>query len=112
MDRSRKGETMTYFADSNDQLESGGVILDERNGCVNGCKIGISVYDNTEYNKGGVHEDQEGFYVLEGTGKALFGDEEHEIYPGMTMIAPAGVKHQIKKDEKSCDIKVLYFHAM
>ena len=103
---------MTYFADSKKQLENGGIILDERNGCVNGCKVGISVYDNVEYNKGVIHEDQEGFLVLEGTGTALFGEEEHEIYPGMTMIAPAGVKHQIKKDEKSCAIKLLYFHAM
>lgn len=103
---------MTYFADSKIQLTKGGVIIDESNGCVNGCKVGISIYDNVEYNKGGVHEDQEGFYVLEGTGKALFGEEEHDLHPGMTMIAPAGVKHQIKRDDNSCAIKVLYFHAM
>lgn len=102
---------MSYFADSKEQLANGGTILDETNGCINGCKTGISIYDNTEYKKGGVHEDQEGFYVLEGFGKALFGEEEHDIYPGMTMIAPAGVKHQLKRDEKSGAIKVFYFHA-
>ena len=103
---------MSYFEDSKEQLKLGGVILDEKNGCINGCKTGISIYDNTEYKKGGVHEDQEGFYVLEGKGFALFGEEEHEIYPGMTMIAPAGVKHQIKRNEDSEAIKIFYFHAM
>lgn len=86
-------------------------VLGEANGCVAGCRAGITFYRETEYNKGGVHDDQEGFYVLEGHGKALFADQEFEVYPGVTMIAPAGVRHSIKRDEDSEPVKVFWFHS-
>ena len=61
--------------------------------------------------KGGVHADQEGFLILEGRGKALFGDQEFDVYPGLTMIAPAGTTHSIKRDADSVPVKVFWFHS-
>lgn len=88
-------------------------LLTEEDGCVNGCKCGISRYTATEYDAGGgpAHDDQEGFLVLEGTGSALIDGIEYEMKPGICFIVPAGVKHTMKKtgDCKYC--KVFWFHA-
>lgn len=105
-----------YYSDSNEfneklMLENSVRVLDEKNGCVAGCNAGFSIYPGTEYGKGGVHADQEGFLVLEGEGYAKFGDEEFAIYPGMTMIAPAGVRHIFKRNEDSVPVKVFWFHS-
>lgn len=86
-------------------------LLTEENGCVAGCCSGITIYDETQYGKGGVHEDQEGFFVLEGDGYALIGEEEFEVHPGTSFLAPAGVRHCIRRNEDSCPVKVLYFHS-
>ena len=109
---------MKYYSDSNkliEKMEKEGVnacdVLTEENGCVAGCKAGFTFYRTTEYKKPGVHKDQEGFLVLEGRGRAKFGKEEFDIYPGLIMIAPPGVTHTIKKNEDSCDVKVFWFHS-
>lgn len=86
-------------------------LLTEENGCRAGCRTGLLKYTQTEYRQGGVHKDQEGFYVLEGTGKALVGDSEFPLCPGTCFIAPPGCYHSIKKDA-GCDyIKLFFFHA-
>lgn len=49
--------------------------LTEKNGCTNGCASGTTIYASTEFSdKPGVHNDQEGFYVLEGEGYAKLDD--------------------------------------
>lgn len=109
---------MSYFKDSGEDItgmrEAGRKscdVLGPDQGCEAGCKAGFTFVSDTEYGKGGVHEDQEGFLVLEGTGMGLIGEEEHKLYPGVTMIAPAGIRHTFKRDE-SCDyVKLFWFHA-
>lgn len=86
-------------------------MLDEAHGCVAGCCSGINVYTATEYLTPGVHEDQEGFLVLEGTGWAKVGDEEFRIEPEVAYLAPAGVKHCVKKDPGSKVLKIFWFHS-
>lgn len=86
-------------------------VLDEQNGCVAGCCAGISFYPGLEYGKAGVHADQEGFYVIEGEGYAKFEDQEFPVYPGVSMIAPAGVHHSIKRNPDSVPVKVFWFHS-
>lgn len=91
--------------------KTGYTLLDERHGCVNGSKCGVSFYKMEEYGKVGCHDDQEGFFVLEGHGKALIGGEEIILEPGVTFMVPAHVEHCMKKD-KDCDVcKVFWFHA-
>ena len=109
---------MAYFFDSNKELEKMHAegkracdVLGEAQGCVNGCHAGITIYGETEYGKGGTHEDQECFLVLEGKGMATIGDQEFPIYPGITMVAPAGVFHVFKRDQESVPVKIFWFHA-
>ncbi len=86
-------------------------LLDERHGCVNGSKCGISLYTAEEYGKAGCHDDQEGFLVLEGHGRALIGDDELELKPGVAFMVPAHVRHSMKKDKDCSVCKVFWFHA-
>ena len=76
-----------------------------------GCCTGISIYTNTEYINPGVHEDQEGFLVLEGSGWAMIGSEEFKIEPEVSFLAPAGKKHSVRRDPDSVLVKVFWFHA-
>ena len=55
-------------------------LLDENNGCVNGCCCGVSRYTKTEYQIPGCHDDQEGFMVLSGNGYAKLGEEAFPSY--------------------------------
>ena len=86
-------------------------LVDEKNGCVAGCKTGISSHTKTEYPNSQAHEDQEGFLVLDGTGWAKVGDQEFKLEPETAFIVPAGVQHTIKRDENSVDLRVFWFHA-
>jgi mannose-6-phosphate isomerase-like protein (cupin superfamily) len=107
-----------YYFDSNKEIErmrAAGKracdVLGEEQGCVNGCHAGLTFYNETEYGKGGKHEDQECFIVLEGSGMAIIGEEEFPIYPGLTMVAPAGVFHVFKRNADSIPVKIFWFHA-
>ncbi|MDI6602060.1 MAG: cupin domain-containing protein [Thermoanaerobacteraceae bacterium] len=86
-------------------------LLDAEDGCSGGCKTGLLMYTQEQYSQGGIHDDQEGFFVLEGTGRALVGDEEFEIEPGVCFIVPPGTYHYIKKDKESHFVKLFFFHA-
>ena len=86
-------------------------LLNESNGCAAGCKTGISLYMSDEYSAPGVHDDQEGFIVLEGTGWAKVGDEEFRLEPETSFIAPAGTAHAVRKDTGIEHVKLFWFHA-
>lgn len=86
-------------------------LLDDSMGCVNGCRCGVSIYRHTEYRGGSFHEDQEGFFVLEGRGTAMIDGEEFVVEPGMAFMVPAGVEHEIKRDPEYEYCKVLWFHG-
>ncbi len=89
----------------------GGTLIDSFQGAVNGFSMGISYYNDDEYGQPGIHEDQEGFYVLEGKGMTRVGDEEFDIVPGSGFIAHAGVPHTIKRNPDSKPVKVLWCHG-
>lgn len=57
----------------------------------------------------GIHEDNEGFYVVAGTGKMMIGNEEFVLKPGVAMLAPAGVPHAIAKSSQE-DLEIFLFH--
>lgn len=86
-------------------------LLTEQNGCVNGCKAGISIYDGAEFGEPGIHTDQEGFLVTEGTGWARLGDQEIRLEADVSFIVPAGVPHSIKRDPEAKYVKVFWFHS-
>ena len=88
-----------------------GRLIGAEHGAECGFCIGVSYYDGEDYLAPGVHDDQEGFYVLEGTGTADIGGTEFPIRKGSSFLAPKGVPHRIKRDRASGPIKVLWTHG-
>ncbi|MDD3656338.1 MAG: cupin domain-containing protein [Atribacterota bacterium] len=86
-------------------------LLGKKDGCLAGCRTGILIYTQEEYKQGGVHNDQEGFFVLSGSGSAIVGSEEFSLQPGVCFIVPPGEYHSIKKDTSCSCIKLFFFHA-
>lgn len=86
-------------------------MLGKEEGCTNGCCGGISYYSSTAYTPAAVHEDQEGFIVLSGTGWAKIGDEEFVLEPETAFIAPAGTTHQMRSENESAPLVLFWFHA-
>ncbi len=89
----------------------GSKIIGEKQGCTGGFCMGISTYKNEEYRNPGVHQDQEGFYVIAGEGLAKAGDEEFAIRPGSLFVALKGVPHQVKAAPGKGPVKVLWVHG-
>jgi len=95
-----------------DDLDPGEELLvSTEQGATNGFCLGIALYDKEEYRKPGVHDDQEGFFVLEGHGTARVGDEEFEVRPGSAFIAQKGVPHTVKRAPDSPPVRILYAHG-
>ena len=86
-------------------------LIDVQHGAVKGYKIGLTEYTTEEYLTPGVHDDQEGFYVIEGEGWAKVGEEEFQIRPGSAFIAPQGVPHAVKKNPGSVPVKLVWSHG-
>lgn len=86
-------------------------LLSEKQGCVKGCCSGINYVYMEEYSSPGVHDDQEGFLVLEGTGWAKVGGEEFRLEPDVCFLAAKGVAHCMKKAPGVEYLKVFWFHA-
>ena len=86
-------------------------LLDEANGCLNGCYMGVLTYTQTDFIQGGIHEDQEGFYVISGSGGVLIDDTEYPLSTGACFIIPPGKYHSIKRDVACESIKLFFFHA-
>ena len=78
--------------------------LTEANGCINGCCSGVTICSETEFNpEPGFHDDQEGFFVLEGDGIVRLDNEEFEV--------KAGVRHTMKTVDSEKPLKVFWFHS-
>lgn len=87
-------------------------LLTADNGCLSGCSSGITECTNYEYSdRPGAHEDQEGFYVLEGEGFVKLDDLEFQVKAGDSFIALPGVKHTMKSIEGKPILKVFWFHS-
>lgn len=86
-------------------------LLSPDTGTLNGCSCGVLEYTQTQYNQGGIHEDQEVFYVLEGSGEALVGVESFPLRPGDCFHVPPKHYHAIKRDESCPCIRLFFFHA-
>ncbi len=86
-------------------------LLTAEHGCTGGCCTGISYYTALEYTPPAVHEDQEGFYVINGRGTARIAETEFSVEPDMSFIAPAGAVHQFKCDCGEAPLVLFWFHA-
>ena len=104
---------MAVFTHEKDVLAPGrgGTLIGPAQGAVGGYCLGITRCDREEYSAPGVHEDQEGFYVLEGRGMARVGAEEFEIGPGTAFLVAKGVPHTVRRLPGSPTLKLLWSHG-
>lgn len=73
-------------------------------------ETGVSVYICKEYQEPGVHEYNEGFYVLKGNGFIKCDSSEHFIEESMSFIVPYNVEHSLKCSEGISELRVFCFH--
>lgn len=77
---------------------------------VAGCHTMVNDFFDDEYpEKWGTHDDHEGFYVVSGCGVYWLEGTEYDLAPGVAMLAPAGLRHGLKKAGKEV-LKVFIFH--
>lgn len=86
-------------------------MLGSEQGCTNGCCAGISYYSMKEYTPPAIHEDQEGFLVLSGSGWVKIGEEEFRVDSETAFIVPAKMCHQMKSISSEIPLTVFWFHA-
>jgi len=86
-------------------------LIGEDHGAVCGYAIGVTEYTAEEYPTTGVHEDQEGFYVIAGEGTARVGEDEFPVSPGTAFLAPRNTPHSLKKKPGSVPLKVVWSHG-
>jgi mannose-6-phosphate isomerase-like protein (cupin superfamily) len=86
-------------------------LLLPEHGCRKGCKAGISEHRSLTFPDPLAHEDQEGFYVISGTGWGLIDAEKHRMQPGTALIVPPGVPHAFIRDEGVPFLELFWFHA-
>ena len=84
-------------------------IFDEGNAPVDAFSAMLNVFYSEQYPEPGVHDDHEGFFVLSGHGRMLLAGTEYELAPGSAMVAPAGVRHAIRKSGDE-DLRVFIYH--
>ena len=56
---------------------------------------------------GGVHEEDEIYYILSGHGKCTLDDEVIDIYPNQVIFIPAGVFHALDNSESDEEMTLL-----
>ena len=84
-------------------------IFDEAEAPVPGLSTMLNVFFGEEYPEPGLHDDHEGFFVVGGRGKMMLDGVEYELAPGSAMVAPAGVRHAIRKVGEE-DLRVFIYH--
>ncbi|MBR5453506.1 MAG: cupin domain-containing protein [Clostridia bacterium] len=58
---------------------------------------------------GGVHDDDEIYYILSGKGKLQLDDEIIDVFPNQVIFIPAGVYHALDNRESDTDMTILTF---
>lgn len=78
---------------------------------IKGAKAGIMLCDDVEYGDLGDHDDQEGFYIIAGTGFALIDGKEYRVAKDTVILLQAHMLHTFKRDSDSVPLKIFWFHA-
>lgn len=58
---------------------------------------------------GGVHDDDEIYYILSGKGKLQLDEEIIDVFPNQVIFIPAGVYHALDNRESTEDMTILTF---
>ena len=74
-------------------------LLGPEHGCVNACAAGVSYYTDVQFTPPAVHDFQEGFLVLSGTGEAEVGGQCFALRPMRSFLVPAGTRHALRSGD-------------
>jgi mannose-6-phosphate isomerase-like protein (cupin superfamily) len=88
-------------------------MLGPDNGCSKGVTCGIAYFDAAEYAASNpVHDDQEGFVCIRGSGWAVVDGEEFRVEPECAWLVRPGQAHGLRRDPASAGpLVVCWFHA-
>jgi mannose-6-phosphate isomerase-like protein (cupin superfamily) len=84
--------------------------LGEAEGCIKGFSMGSVWVFGTEYGPPGVHEDQEGFYVVSGEGYVKIQGREFSLSPGMFFLVKAGESHCMRRSSTE-PLRAIWAHG-
>jgi mannose-6-phosphate isomerase-like protein (cupin superfamily) len=85
-------------------------LFDQENTPIPGSNAMLNLFYSAEYPATpGVHEDNEGFYVIGGTGSIKIEGSEYDLIPGTAILVPAGLHHALRKTGEE-DLKVFIYH--
>lgn len=84
-------------------------IFHRANAPVEGFTAMLNHFTGREYPAPGVHEDNEGFYVISGEGMIHLEEGEYPLTAGTAILVPAGVPHAIKKIGQD-DLVIFIYH--
>lgn len=77
-----------------------------------GCCTMLNYFYSESFHTPGVHEDNEGFYVVDGVGEIDIGGKLFSVSKGTSIIVPAGVEHSIRKiGDKDLEVFIFHFPA-
>lgn len=108
-----KNMYVAKFNESNLKMSTGHracQILSEEISGMAGVSTGMSIYFTETYSTPGIHEDHEGFFVVEGDGWVKMGEDEFSVSSGTSFLVPAGTAHAICKKTGGVDVKIFWFH--
>ncbi len=86
-------------------------LLGPEHGCVNACAAGVSYYTDVQFTPPAVHDFQEGFLVLSGTGEAEVGGQCFALRPMRSFLVPAGTRHALRSGNSREPLVLFWFHA-
>lgn len=103
---------MTHFADAHAQAQFAADKM-KKNNLFTTDHLFCDVYcfEPGQEQAGHRHADADKiYYVVEGTGRILVGDEERDVTPGVAVLAPQGQSHQVVNSSTG-RLKLLVFMA-
>jgi mannose-6-phosphate isomerase-like protein (cupin superfamily) len=86
-------------------------LLNQAHGLTGGATAMAADYTDTEFVITGTHDDQEIFYVIDGSGEALVGEEVIPIQPGSCFLVPPHTVHGIRRDDSCEAVRAFFVHA-
>ena len=89
----------------------GTTLLSYEHGTTKDFSMGISIYTETEFSTPGIHDVQEVFYVLEGSGYLKLENEEFYIEAGDAFVVKPNTYHTMKKIDENSTLKLIWIHS-
>ena len=89
-------------------------LFEQNNSPIQGAAAMLNIFYSSEYPPApGVHDDNEGFFIVSGYGSVKIDVRENEmefdLVPGTAILVPAGIPHAVRKKGNE-DLKAFIYH--